>query len=102
MHPIHFVKLYFITIGDKKFNVVFPKGRKRWIVKKVLEAKTYSHLDTLLDDVIQLRHTPDTLDMHTFEKPDNIPKNIALSQRPPKQEVIDAHVTRFSKHSENN
>ena len=68
-------------------------------MKKVLEAKNYSHLDALLDDVIQLRHT---LGMHTFEKPDNIPKNMALSQRPPKQEVIDAHVTRFSKHSENN
>ena len=67
-----------------------------------VRSQEYSHLDALLDDVIQLRHTLDTLGMHTFEKPDDIPKNIALSQRPPKQEVIDAHVTRFSKHSENN
>ena len=38
--------------------MVYPKGRKRWIVKKILEDKNYSHLDTLLDDVIHLRHTP--------------------------------------------
>ena len=49
-------------------------------MKKALEAKNYSHLDTLLDDVIQLRHTPDTQEMHTFEKPYNIPKNTVTTQ----------------------
>ena len=89
----------FITIGDKKYNIVHPKGRKRWIVKKILEDKDYSHLDALLDDVINLRQTPSRLDIHDFELPDSIPKNIAQSERPPKQQVIDAHITRFSKPS---
>ena len=59
-------------------------------------------LDTLLDDVIHLRHIPSKLDIHNFELPDSIPKNIAQSERPPKQQVIDAHITRFSKHPQNN
>ena len=94
----HCIRLYLITIGDMRYNIVYPKGRKRWIIKKLLEDKDYSHLDTLLDDVITLRLIPSRLDIHNFEQPDNIPKNIALSQRPPKQEVIDAHITRFTKH----
>ena len=80
-------------MGDVRYNIFYPKGRKRWNIKKLLEDKDYSHLDTLLDDVITLRLIPSRL-----EQPDNIPKNIALSQRPPKQEVIDAYITRFTKH----
>ena len=67
-------------------------------MKKILEDKDYSHLDALLDDVITLRQLPHRLDIHNFEQPDSIPKNIAQSERPPKQEVIDAHITRFHKH----
>ena len=74
-----YVKLYFVS-GDKKYNVVYPKGRKRWIVKKLLEGKDYSHLDALMDDVITLRQTPSRLDIHTFALPDTIPKNIAQSE----------------------
>ena len=58
-------------------------------MKKILEDK---------NDVIQLRHTPSKLDIHNFELPDSIPKNIAQSEQPPKQQVIDAHITRFNKH----
>ena len=72
------------------------------MVKKILEDKNYSHLDTLLDDVIQLRHIPSKQDIHNFELPDSIPKNIAQSEEPPKQQVIDAHITRFTRHHKNN
>ena len=68
-------------------------------MKKLLEGKDYSHLDALMDDVITLQQTPSRLDIHTFALPDTIPKNIAQSERPPKQQVIDAHITRFSKHA---
>ena len=43
------IRLFLITIGDMRYNIVYPKGRKRWIVKKLLEDKDYSHLDTLLE-----------------------------------------------------
>ena len=48
-----------------------------------IEIQNYSHLDTLLNDVIQLQHTPSKLNIHNFEL-DSIPKNIAQSKRPPK------------------
>ena len=78
---------------------IIQRGEKRWILRRILEDKNYSYLNTLLDDVIILRHTPSKLDIHHFELPDTIPRNIAQTQRPPKQEAIDAHVTRFSKHA---
>ena len=68
-------------------------------MKKLLEGKNYSCLDTLLDDVIKLRQTPHRLDIHDFELPDSIPKNIAQLERPPKQQVIDTHITRLAKHT---
>ena len=45
-------------------------------MKKILQDKNYSHLDTFLDDVIHLRHTPSKLDIHNFELPDSIPKTL--------------------------
>ena len=95
----HCIRLCFIITrtGDVRYNLSNSKGRNKWILK-ILEDKDYSHLNTLLDDVITLRQTPTRLDIHNFEQPDNIPKNIAKSERPPKQEVIDAHITRFNRH----
>jgi len=88
----------FITIGNKKYIIVYPKGRKRWVVKKLLEDKDYTYLHALLDDVIEVRQNPDR---HTFEVPNNIPRNIALIEKPPKQQAVDAHITRFTKHPQN-
>ena len=39
------------------------------------------------------KHQVDWTVIHNFEQPDSIPKNIAKSEGPPKQEVIDAHIT---------
>ena len=66
-------------------------------MKKLLKDKNYSHLDTLLDDIIKLWQTLHGLGMHDFELPDSIPKNIVQLERPPKQQVLDAHITRFTK-----
>ena len=100
MTMLHCIRLCFIIThtGDVRYNLANSKGRNKWILKKILEDKDYSHLNTLLDDVITLQQTPTRLDIHNFEQPDNIPKNIAKSKRPPKQKVIDAHITRFNRH----
>ena len=68
---------------------------------KLLEDKDYTYLHALLDDVLEVRQHPDRLDIHNFEVPDNIPKNIALIEKPPKQQAVDAHITRFTKHPQN-
>ena len=51
----HCIRLCFITtrIGDVRYNLAYSKGM--WILKKTPEDKDYSHLNTLLDDVITLR-----------------------------------------------
>ena len=51
--------------------------------------------------MIGARKNPDRLDTHTFEVPNNIPRNIAIIEKPPKQQAVDAHITRFTKHSQN-
>jgi len=67
----------------------------------LLENKDYKNLHALLDDVLEVRQHPDRLGTHNFEVPDNIPKNIALIQKPPKQQAVDAHITRFTKQPQN-
>ena len=48
----------------------------------------------MLQDILYLRiHRQQ--DMHNYEKPDTIPKNIAAIERPPKDEVIAIHLYRF-------
>ena len=98
----HCIRLCFIITrtGDVRYNLAHSKGRNRWILKKILEDKDYSHLDTLLDDVITLQQTPSRLDIHNFEQPDSILKNIVKSERPLKQEAIDAHIAQFNRHSQ--
>ena len=102
MKMSHCIRLCFIITrtGFVRYNLAHSKGRNKWILKKILEDKDYSRLNTLLDDVITLRQTPTRLDIHNFEQPDSIPKNIEKSERPPKQEVTDAHITRFNRHSQ--
>ena len=89
-----------VFVGDKRYNIVFPKGRKRWIARPLLESKNYSHLVTMLDDVIKLRLS-DRQDIQEYTLPDSIPKNIAPVQRPSKDDVVQAHITRFQTHTTN-
>ena len=44
-----------IFVEDKRYNIVFPKRRKQWVARPLLEGKNYNHLFTMMDDVIQLR-----------------------------------------------
>ena len=67
---------YFLT-GKARFKLLFPKGRKAWVVKPILESKKYIHLTYMLDDIVQLRLHGDKLDTMTFDKPSTLPHNIA-------------------------
>ena len=99
---LHCIRLCIIIThtGDVRYNLAHSKGTNRWILKKIMEDKDYSHFDTQPDDVITLQQIPSRLHIQNFEQPDSIPKNIAKSERPPKQEVIDAHITQFYRHSQ--
>ena len=55
----------------------------------------------MMDDVIQLRISDNRHDMQEYNLPDSIPKNIASVQKPSKEDVIQAHITRFQTHTTN-
>ena len=48
-----------------------------------------------MDDIIQLRLNDDRQDLQEYTLPDSIPKNIASVPKPSKEEVVQAHITRF-------
>ena len=81
--------------------MAFPKGRKAWIAKPILEAKDYTHLTHMMEDVIQFRLGDKKLDIIDYDTPSTIPHNIATIERPPKEDVIAKHTSRFPSHSQN-
>ena len=75
--------------GSLRYNLVFPKGRKTWVVKQIIEGKKYQYLDVLMEDVLQ------------FERPKKKSKraqkskNIATKEKPDKETAIRAHISKF-------
>jgi len=81
--------------GEKRYKVVFPKNRKTWVAKPILEDKSYTFVTELMDEVIEC-HEAGTK-APKLRTPAHIPKNIATVQRPPKEEVIKQHISRMVK-----
>ena len=84
-----------MTLGKARFKIVFPKGKKTWVAKPILEDKQYAHLTHMLDNIVQLRILGDRLDTVTYDKPHTLPHNIATADKPPKEEIIATHQSRF-------
>ena len=80
--------------------MTFPKGRKAWIAKPILEDKDYKHLRHMMEDIIQFRLDDKRHDMIDYDTPSTIPYNIATIEWPPKQDVIAQHTSRFPSHSQ--
>ena len=80
--------------GAKRYKVLFPKGRKKWVAKPVVEAKSYGFVTELMKDALLLKKNK--VQVHSLT-PARIPKNIATTPRPCKDEVIKAHKTRMGK-----
>lgn len=80
--------------GEKRYKVVFPKGRKKWVVKPVLERKSFAFVQQLMEGVLLFK---DDKSQQTSTIPGSIPKNIAPTPRPSKDEVVAAHMSRMGK-----
>lgn len=80
--------------GTKRYKVVFPKGWKKWVAKPVPDKKSYSFVQNLMEDVFSYK---DDGSQATSTMPASIPKNIAPTPRPNKDEVITAHKSRMGK-----
>ena len=59
--------LFFIYCKEK---AVFPKGRKSWVAKPILEDKDYMYLHYMMEDILQLRLIKHRQELFDYEKPD--------------------------------
>jgi len=71
--------------GEARYRKCFPKAHKRWVVKTILQAKTYAFLPELQKKVLQSCEDRSAASM---ELDVNLPQNIACKPAPDKTELI--------------
>ena len=56
VHTYYLINFHiYVFLGKARYSIVFPKGRKLWIAKPIIEAKDYTHPTHMMEDVIQFR-----------------------------------------------
>ena len=75
--------------GNLRYNLVFPKGRKTWVVKPIKESKTYGYLDCMMKSVLE--------DVDGVNNSGPVAANIATTPKPDKRSAILSHRSRFQK-----
>ena len=77
-----------------KNDYVYPKGMKDCVVRPVFEEKTKPHVTEMLYSVLEMRDTGE--EPEQVQVPD-LPKIIAPIPRPPKEDLLARHVSRFGR-----
>ena len=80
--------------GVPRFSSVYPKRTKEWVAKRIAEPKSCHWRLHLLHEVLRFKQGERHAD--PVPVPDDIPQNIADSERPPKEEVIARFRSRFA------
>lgn len=81
--------------GEARFRKCFPKMHKRWVVKSILENKSYTFIPELQTKVLQMcKGVAD--DVQPLAEVD-LPRNIANKPAAEKKELIQRHRSRFSR-----
>ena len=82
-----------IHSGEARYKVSFPKTQKQWVVKPIKEKKSYAHVESLMADVVNACHRGGV-----DHEPEAVilPKNISGTLAPSKQDLIEAHRSRFN------
>jgi len=83
-----------VNAGEARYRKCFPKTHKRWVVKPILQAKTYAFLPELQRNVLQ--NCQDGK-VEPIEPDVDLPQNIASELAPNKQELIRRHRSRFNR-----
>jgi len=85
--------------GKPRFKVLFPKGRKAWVAKPILQNKDCTHLthNIMMNDILELRTHGEQQTHWTLIRHLHYPQNIATIKQPPKDEIIAKHTSRFPK-----
>ena len=83
--------------GSLRYNLVFPKVRKTWVVKPIMEEKDYKYLDVLMENVLKCMRPR----KNSKKKSKKIKKskNIATKEKPDKETAIKEHISRFNQSS---
>lgn len=79
--------------GELRYKVECPKMSKEWVAKKVYEQKSYAHVHELVKSVIETA-TNETVPRR--EKTRKLPRNISVTAKPQKSELIRKRVSRYS------
>ena len=79
---------------ERRYRGVFPKAKKSWIAKPIMEAKSYQYVDGMLAAVVEQRKSnPTTQEKRKVHPPStSLPPNIA---RPSKKTIIENYKSRF-------
>ena len=74
----------------------FPKQSKEWLVKKIYEPTSQNFTQHLVERVLERREESAPENMPHVQ----CPPNIATKERPPKEDLIKKHETRFTRHTD--
>ena len=83
--------------GKKRYNVIFPKGRKTWVARPIYDAKQYKYIPGMLAEVVRSVNKNSTPELENISVPVNIPVNIATIPKPQKEEVVENKFSRMEK-----
>lgn len=90
--------------GKEKYNVIYSKQSKQWVVRKLYESTSQDFRKELVQQVIQRRIDKSVrLGDPAFHihPPVSIPTNIAPTPKPNKDDLVAQHASRFlQKHTE--
>ncbi|KAF3842794.1 hypothetical protein F7725_001643 [Dissostichus mawsoni] len=78
--------------GEQRFKIRYPKYKAGHVVKKILVEATFSYVDDLMREVVDLCKKPSADRPVQLEEP---PTLSSAMEKPDKAEAIKAHASRF-------
>jgi hypothetical protein len=79
--------------GEERSNVVFPKRTQNWVAKRIMQPKKHSWRLGVAETAMRIKCGE--VDAVEIAVPDYVPENIAKVPKPPKEEAIQQHRSRF-------
>ena len=76
-----------------RYKQQFSKVTQSWVIKKIKLPKDKVYMDHLLDEI---KYMQETRDKYPTPKLNNVPSNIALTEKPDKTDSIENMKSRFS------
>lgn len=83
-----------VNAGEARYRQCYSKIRKKWVVKPILEKKTYNFLPEMLNRVLEKCEDGTVIPLEVGME---LPKNIAPQPAPDKGELIKRHRSRFDR-----